>query len=116
RLWSSLGIDIEFSTHWKERVNDPRNKKQITAQEIIKIFNEALKRHGKRIAQAGPDFEAVLRDISTDINIPFVLDWDPVNKELDLVAKTIMRVSKLARGDQEELLVGLTSKKESINE
>jgi hypothetical protein len=42
----------------------------------------------------GPDAEAVLNDMQTDINMPFVLKWD--GKELDLVAKTVMRKSNFA--------------------
>ena len=34
---------------------------------------------------------AVINDMKTDINMPFVLAYDDRNKELDLVAKTIMR-------------------------
>ena len=108
RVWASLGIDIEFSKHWKDRVNDARNKRQITAEEILKLFNEAYKVYGKKIAQQGPDFEGVLRDISTDLNIPFVLKWDRDNEELDLVAKTIMRKDRFATDDP-EFKVGLTS-------
>ena len=37
----------------------------------------------------GDDAQAVIHDMQTDIN-PFVL-YDDRNKELDLVAKTIMR-------------------------
>ena len=39
----------------------------------------------------GPDAEAVMKDMKTDVNMPFVLQWDPTNQELDLVAKTVMR-------------------------
>jgi hypothetical protein len=33
----------------------------------------------------------VLKDMQTNINLPFVLKWDSRNNELDLVAKTVMR-------------------------
>ena len=39
----------------------------------------------------GDDAQAVIQDMQTDINMPFVLAYDDRNKELDLVAKTIMR-------------------------
>lgn len=108
RIWAALGIDVEFSKHWKDRVNDTRNKRQITVDEILKLFNEAYKVYGKKIAQQGPDFEGVLKDISTDLNVPFVLKWDRDNEELDLVAKTIMRKDRFATDDP-EFTVGLTS-------
>ena len=39
----------------------------------------------------GPDSEAVMRDLQTNINVPFALVLDKNNDELDLIAKTIMR-------------------------
>jgi hypothetical protein len=39
----------------------------------------------------GPDAEAVLHDINSHINIPFVLNWDAKTQEIDMVAKTVMR-------------------------
>ena len=89
RLYKSVGIDIEFTRHFLDRVNDERNKKQITVAELIRMFKQSRKTHGKKIAQLGPDAEAVLNDMQTDVNMPFVLKWD--GKELDLIAKTVMR-------------------------
>ena len=89
RLFASLGIDVEFSKHFQDRINDPRNKKPITMAELTRLFKQIYKQHGKPIAQLGPDAEAVMKDMRTDVNVPFALKWD--GKELDLVAKTIMR-------------------------
>ena len=94
RLYKSLGIDVEFTRHFLDRVNDVRNKKQITVAELIRMFKQSYKKHGKKIAQLGPDAEAVLNDMQTDVNMPFVLKWD--GKELDLVAKTVMRKPNFA--------------------
>ena len=44
----------------------------------------------------GPDAEAVIHDMKTDVNMPFVLKYDSKNKELDLVAKTVMRKKNFA--------------------
>ena len=89
RLFASLNIDIEFSKHFKDRLKDPRNNKPITMAELTRLFKQVYKYHGKPIAQLGPDAEAVMKDMRTDVNVPFALQWD--GKELDLVAKTIMR-------------------------
>ena len=94
RLYDSSGIDVEFTRHFLDRVNDARNKKQITVAELIRMFKQSYKKYGKKIAQLGPDAEAVLNDMQTDINMPFVLKWD--GKELDLVAKTVMRKPNFA--------------------
>jgi len=89
RLFASLGIDVEFTRHFKDRVNDTRNQKPITMAELTRLFKQEYKKHGKQIAQMGPDAEAVMKDMRTDINVPFALQWD--GKELDLIAKTVMR-------------------------
>ena len=89
RLYKSVGIDVEFTRHFLDRVNDARNKKQITVAELIRLFKQSYKKYGKKIAQLGPDAEAVINDMKTDINMPFVLNLK--GGELELVAKTVMR-------------------------
>jgi len=97
RLYKSVGIDVEFTRHFLDRVNDVRNKKQITVAELIRLFKQSYKKYGKKIAQLGPDAEAVLNDMQTDVNMPFVLKWD--GKELDLIAKTVMRKQNFGTPD-----------------
>ena len=99
RLFASLGIDVSFSKHFKDRVNDPRNQKPITMAELTRLFKQIYKQHGRPIAQLGPDAEAVMKDMKTDVNVPFSLEWD--GKELDLVAKTIMRKQNFATSNKE---------------
>lgn len=89
RLYASVGIDIEFTRHFLDRVNDARNKRQITVAELVRMFKQSFKKFGKKIAQLGPDAEAVLNDMQTDVNMPFALNLK--GGELELVAKTIMR-------------------------
>ncbi len=89
RLFASLGIDVEFTRHFLDRVNDQRNVKQITPSELTRLFKQSYKKHGKTIAKLGPDAEAVINDMKTNINMPFVLNLK--GGELELVAKTVMR-------------------------
>ena len=89
KLYKSLGVDIAFTRHFLDRVNDTRNIKQITVAELIRLFKQSYKKYGKQIPKLGNDAQAVLNDIKTDINMPFVLKWD--GKEFELIAKTIMR-------------------------
>ena len=91
RLFGKVGIDVEFTKHFMDRVNDVRNQKPITMSELTRLFKQEYKRWGKPIAQMGPDAQAVMKDLQTDINLPFVLKWDEENNELDLIAKTVMR-------------------------
>ena len=39
----------------------------------------------------GAKAQAVIADMNSDVNIPFVLTIDKKNNELDLIAKTVMR-------------------------
>ena len=91
RLFAKVNIDVEFTRHFLDRVNDERNKKQITTAELTRLFKQTYNKHGKKDYQLGPDAEAVLKDMQTDINMPFVLKYDKRNQEFELVAKTVMR-------------------------
>ena len=65
KIWGSVGIDVEFTRHFMDRVNDARNKKPISPAELIRIYRKIYKKYGK------------------------VLRWN--GKELEMIAKTIMR-------------------------
>ena len=91
QLFATVGIDIEFTRHFFERVNDARNGKDITVDELREIFKEVYAEYKSRLKRYGDGFEGVFKNPPTAINIPFVLGWDKENKELDLVTKTVMR-------------------------
>lgn len=101
KLFAKVGIDVEFTRHFLDRVNDERNVRQITMSELTRLFKQEYKRWGKRIAQLGPDAEAVMKDLQTDINMPFALRWDEKNNELDLIAKTVMRKNNFRTSNPE---------------
>jgi hypothetical protein len=101
RLFAKVGIDVEFTRHFLDRVNDERNVKQITMSELTRLFKQEYKRWGKPIAQLGPDAEAVMKDMATNINLPFALRWDHQNNELDLIAKTVMRKKDFKTSNKE---------------
>ena len=90
KLFAKVGLDIEFTRHFKDRVNDERNKKPITTAELIRLFKQTYKKYGKKISPMGAGAQAVIHDMQTDVNMPFVLQPDRGGM-LDLVAKTVMR-------------------------
>ena len=90
RLFAALGIDVEFTRHFMDRVNDARNIKQITVAELIRLFKQAHRRYGKKIAKMTDQANAVINDMKTDINMPFVIDVDRKG-DMELIAKTVMR-------------------------
>jgi len=87
KIFRSLKIDIEFSKHFLERLNDARNKEQITTNELLSLFKKSRQKHGTKIKDMGAKAQAVIGDV----NLPFVLTIDKKNNELDLIAKTVMR-------------------------
>ena len=100
RLFAKLGIDVEFTRHFHDRLNDERNRKPITSAELIRLFREVYHKHGKRIAELPDEAEAVMKDMRTDINMTFVIDVN--NKgELELIGKTIMRKPNFRTSNQE---------------
>ena len=77
--------DIEFTNHFFDRVNDPRNGKEITDAELTGFFKR-LARHKKEFTDFINKYkEIVVTDSRSNINIPFVKS---ANK---IIAKTIMR-------------------------
>lgn len=91
KLFAKVGINIEFTRHFIDRVNDPRNNPDITVEDLVGIFGDTFKKHGKNIPKLGKDAQAVLKDIETDVNIPFVLVYNPRSQGFDMISKTIMR-------------------------
>lgn len=100
KLFSVLNIDVSFTRHFLDRVNDSRNGRPITVDELQLLFRKAIQKYGKKIPALGPDAEAVLNDMQSQINLPFVLKWDRDNQELDLVAKTVMRKKNFMTSNQ----------------
>jgi len=91
KIFAAVNIDVEFTRHFLDRVNDTRNKKPITTAELIRLFKQTYKKHGKKISKLGDNAQAVIHDMQTDINVPFVLQWDKKSQEFDLISKTVMR-------------------------
>lgn len=78
-------IDIEFGNHFFDRLNDPRNGKEITAGELMSFFDRLAKKKDAFMSFVKRYHEFVVKDKGSSINIPFV---SQVNQAL---AKTIMR-------------------------
>lgn len=111
------GIDVAFANHFLERVNDKRNKNQITLEELFRIFRETAQLHNNKIKKLGYENlntnkkntsvdpknqkkhnpnnpEGIIKDLQQNLNLPFILKWDRKKQKLVLLAKTIMRKKK----------------------
>jgi hypothetical protein len=77
--------DIEFSNHFFDRLNDPRNGKEISDAELTGFFKR-LSRHKKQFKDFLEKYkQIVVKDKRYDINIPFVKTTNQI------IAKTVMR-------------------------
>lgn len=88
RLLNKFDVDIEFTKHFADRMNDKRNKPAITGDELKSLFQKMADNKGKRIKKHA-NSEAILKDIQSDLNLPVVVNWK--NGEFEVVNKTIMR-------------------------
>jgi len=79
-------VDVDLtSDHFFDRLNDPRNKKEISGAELIGFFKRLSKRKKEFIEFLKQYKELVVTDDRTNINIPFM---KLANK---VIAKTVMR-------------------------
>jgi len=90
RLLKKFDVDVEFTRHFADRMNDKRNKPAITVAELQRVFKKIAKNKAKNIRQ-NPDSEAVIKDLQMDLNLPVVIKYDRNKDEFEVVNKTIMR-------------------------
>lgn len=88
RLLAKFDIDVEFTRHFADRMNDARNKPAISIPELQRLFKKIAKEKGANIKKH-KNGEAVLKDIQSDLNLPIVVNFK--NDEFEVVNKTIMR-------------------------
>ena len=83
---SKLGVDVVLTDkHFFDRVNDPRNKKEISDAELTGFFKR-LARNKKKFFEFLQKYQQIVaKDRRTQINIPFM------TRSNRIIAKTIMR-------------------------
>jgi len=89
RILKKYSIDVEFTRHFVDRLNDPRNSPEIKVSELQRFFKKIQKNKGKNI-RSNPDVEAVLKDMSTNFNLPVVIKTKS-DDSFEVTNKTIMR-------------------------
>ena len=90
RILAKFNVDIEFTRHFADRMNDDRNKPAVSVAELQQIFKKIAKKKAKDIRQ-NPDSEAVIKDIQKDLNLPVVIRYNRNKEEFEVTTKTIMR-------------------------
>ena len=90
RLLAKFDIDVEFTRHFADRMNDSRNSPEIKVSELQRFFKKIAKNKGKNIRQ-NADAEVVLKDMQADLNLPVVIKYDKDKQDFEVINKTIMR-------------------------
>ena len=90
RILAKFNVDIEFTRHFADRMNDDRNKPAVSVTELQQIFKKIARKKAKDIRQ-NPDSEAVIKDIQKDLNLPVVIRYNRNKEEFEVTTKTIMR-------------------------
>ena len=88
RILKKYKIDVEFTKHFVDRLNDPRNDPEIKVAELQRFFKKIQRNKGIGILSS-PDIEAVLKDMETNLNLPVVIKKK--GNEFEVLNKTIMR-------------------------
>ena len=95
RMFDKYNIDFEFTKHFGDRMGDERNTPCIKMKELADLITKIYKKHGNPL-KGKEGAEVVVKDIQSDLNIPFVIDYNPKNDEFKFTAKTIMRKKNFA--------------------
>ena len=104
RILKKYGIDIEFTRHFVDRLNDPRNTPDIKVAELQRFFKKIQRVKGTKIKNPqnfinkGSEIQAVLKDIDSNLNLPVVIKYD--DEKFTVTNKTIMRKKDFRTSNQ----------------
>jgi len=91
-------IPIKITTHFIDRLPDPRNSEPIKVSEVADFFSKLLIKRKKFLQDMTDGTSVQIIDLDTDITIPFI-KTDGV-----LIATTIMRGS-MRQGTQRKIAI-----------
>ena len=98
RLLNKFNVDIEFTKHFADRMNDDRNKPAIKISELQMFFKKIAKVKAKNI-KAHVNSEVVLKDLQKDLNLPVAINLDKQG-DIEVTHKTIMRKKNFTTPNQ----------------
>lgn len=98
-MFKDTGVDIEFTRHFIDRVNDPRNYKEIETQELKDLFKKLYFKYGQKLPNFKKGTHAVVSDMNSNINIPIELRWDDSTKSFEMMNMTVMRKKNFFTND-----------------
>lgn len=89
-IFSDVGVDIDFSSHFLDRANDPRNGKEVEPEELNNLFVKTKNKYGTYLKNMPRDSERVVNDTKTALNVP-IIAVDKTPSKNTIRAKTIIR-------------------------
>jgi hypothetical protein len=117
-FFQRYGIDVDFQgqfTHFIERLNDPRNEAPIYMDEIKDFFEDLATEYGDKIARqlrlerpsgVGSDYQ-----FDVPIHMPFMLQWNPSKKMIELIPRTIKKQrSRWKSNNPEDIIYTIESR------
>ena len=85
-MFRAANLDIAFTRHFLERINGSRGYGgTVTIPEIQDAFRKTYEKHASQIGKHPADWKAIILDVSKDLNMPFVLNWDGRMKKMVMV-------------------------------
>jgi len=111
-FFKEYGIDVDFQgkfTHFIDRLNDPRNEAPIYTDELKDFFEDLATEYGDKIARqlnldrptgVGSDYQ-----FDIPIHMPFMLQWNPRKKMIELIPRTIKKQRKRWQSNNPEDII-----------
>lgn len=97
RTLGRLGIDIEFTQHFKERINLPRNRPKIKLAELVRLFRQLARQQGKRLQELEPYTKVLVHDTKTKLNIIINIKEGKTEDTLLFSCGTIIRANNFGK-------------------
>ena len=101
RILNKYGVDIEFTRHFVDRLNDARNNPSIKVAELQKFFKKIQKNKARNIIKQNDQTDAVLKDMETNLNLPVKIIKR--GNEFEVINKTIMRKTNFHVGSSKTI-------------
>ena len=89
QLMSTVGLDVEFTRHFIERLLG--RDRSVTVQEVVDTFAKLKQKYKQRLksAKKKPGYNAILKDFDNDLNVVFEIK--PSDPTPQLINITVMR-------------------------
>jgi hypothetical protein len=101
RILNKYGVDVEFTRHFVDRLNDARNNPSIKVAELQKFFKKIQKNKARNIIKQNDQTNAVLKDMETNLNLPVKIIKK--GNEFEVINKTIMRKTNFHVGSSKTI-------------